>query len=323
MVLNWNGCTFLHACLASIDAERTADVEVVLVDNASTDASIALVRADFPWVRITALETNRGFAGGNNAGAAGYSGEYLIFLNNDTVVQPGWLLALLAAATHARDAIVTSRLVMLNDPSIVDSAGDGYLRCGGAYKIGQGQPSTSFSTSREVFGACGAAFLIPTTMFTRLGGFDESFFVVYEDVDLSYRARLIGARVMYAADAVVHHAGSAALGRVSTTAVFHGQRNLEWTWIKNTPRTLLWRSLVSHVAYDAAAFLVYARAGRALTWLRAKVAAIGGLPRVLRQRRAVQKTVTIDPLALWELMDKDWVRIKKREKEVQLSRSDS
>jgi len=317
IILNWNGCTFLHACLASIEAERTTEVEVVLVDNGSTDGSEAFVRERYPWVRVLSLGTNRGFAGGNNAGAAGYAGDYLIFLNNDTVVQRGWLTALVSAAERSNAAIATSRLVRSNDPAILDSAGDGYLRCGGAYKIGQGQPAASASLSREVFGACGAAFLIRTDLFHQLGGFDESFFVVYEDVDLSYRARLTGARVIYAADAVVHHAVSAALGRVSVTAVFHGQRNLEWTWIKNTPRSLLWRSLPSHVAYDAAAFLVYARQGHLLTWMRAKVAALAGLPRVFRERRAVQAQIAVDPAALWQLMDADWVRIKRQEKQAQ------
>ena len=147
--------------------------------------------------------------------------------------------------------LVTSRIVFLDRPDIVDSAGDGYLRAGGAFKHGHGAYIAGFTSSREVFGACGAAFLIRRDVFERLHGFDEDFFMVYEDVDLSYRARLAGYRCWYAADAVVRHAGSGTLGVMSSTAVFHGQRNLEWVWLKNTPRGLLLRTIPSHLAYIA------------------------------------------------------------------------
>ena len=97
--------------------------------------------------------------------------------------------------------------------------------------------------STEVFGVCGAACLMPKRVFDELGGFDEDFFVSHEDVDLSYRARLLGYRCRYVADAVVRHHGSATIGRVSGFAIFHGQRNLEWLYVKNTPPSLLLTTL--------------------------------------------------------------------------------
>ena len=93
--------------------------------------------------------------------------------------------------------------------------------------------------SAEVFGVCGAACLMPKRVFDELGGFDEDFFASHEDVDLSYRARLLGYRCRYVADAVVRHHGSATIGRVSGFAIFHGQRNLEWLYVKDTPMSLL------------------------------------------------------------------------------------
>jgi GT2 family glycosyltransferase len=202
------------------------------------------------------------------------------------------------------------------DPAgVIDSAGDGYLRCGGAFKHGHGQPVSPAAETREVFGACGGAFLVRRDLFLAVGGFDESFFMVYEDVDFSYRARLRGARCLYAPRALVHHAGSASIGASSADAVFYGQRNLEWTWIKNSPATLFWRSLLSHLLYGIASAVGYARRGRFGVWCRAKGAAIAGLPRVLRERRAVQRARTADPEALWALMETDWVTIKRREKQ--------
>src|SRR5262249_7875923 len=156
-----------------------------------------------------ALDNNLGFAGGNNAGAAAAVGQWLVFLNNDTAAAPEWL-SRLSATIEARPefAPITSRLVVMGHPSRVDNPGDGYLRAGGAFKHGHGGPAERAAESREVFGACGGAFAIRADAFRALGGFDEAFFMVYEDVDLSYRARLRGLRVWYAADALVRHAVS-------------------------------------------------------------------------------------------------------------------
>jgi GT2 family glycosyltransferase len=144
--------------------------------------------------------------------------------------------------------------------------------------------------------------------------------MVYEDVDLSYRARLRGARCMYAADAIVWHAGSASIGRVSAQTVYHGQRNLEWTWIKNTPVRLLWRSCFSHAVYGLAAAAACARRGQLGVWCRAKLAAIAGVPMVLKKRRVVQRSATVAAADLWQLMEADWIGVKRREKEFDFGR---
>ena len=236
IIVNWNGLGWLDGCLDALRHQEVPAFEIIVVDNASSDGSADHVRSSHPDVRLIALSDNRGFAGGNNAGAAGARSDYLVFLNNDTRVRRGWLQALIDVAERDPSVgLVTSQIVYMDEPDVVDSAGDGYLRAGGGFKHFHGLPAASASSSREVFGACGGAFLIRRALFEALEGFDEDFFMVYEDVDLSYRARLLGARVIYAHDAVVEHAGSGSLGRVSDRAVFFGQRNLEWTWLKNSP----------------------------------------------------------------------------------------
>ena len=315
IVLNWNGRRWLEGCLGALRRQEGPAFDVVVVDNASTDGSAEFVRERFPECQVVALDANVGFAAGNNAGARGASGPYLVFLNNDTEVAPGWLAALVRAAQRDPSVgLVSSQVVFMDRPGIIDSAGDGYLRCGGGFKHRHGQLADRQSGDCEVFGACGAAFLIRRDLFETLGGFDEDLFMVYEDVDLSYRARLRGARCTLASAALVRHAGSASLGKLSEQAVYYGQRNLEWTWIKNSPRSILWRSLPSHLLYDVAGLAGYARAGQLRAWLRGKLAACAGLPAVLRKRREVQRAVTADPEDLWALMDRDWVGIKRREK---------
>jgi len=316
VIVNYRTRGMVKQGLRSIrEAKLALHYEVFVVDNGSHDGLPELVRARFPEVRLIALEKNVGFAAGNNLGAQSADTEYLVFLNNDTRPQPGWLAALLRVIEqHSSIGLVTSRIVYLDSPGIVDSAGDGYLRVGGAFKHGHGGPVADVEQSREVFGACGAAFIIRRSLFAALGGFDEDFFMVYEDVDLSYRARLLGWRVMYAHDAIVEHAGSASMGRASDTAAFYGQRNLEWTWVKNTPRRLLWRTAIGHLFYDIAGGAAYARRGQAGVWLRAKWSAVRGLGPMLAKRRAQQRSATADPASLWAVMDAGWVGVKRREK---------
>jgi GT2 family glycosyltransferase len=315
IIVNWNGREHLQTCLDALAAQQGVEFETLLVDNGSSDGSGDFVRQHFPSVRVVALARNHGFAGGNNAGARAAVGRYLVFLNNDTAVQPGWLAALRAAVDEARGiALATSLVVYMHDPAIIDSAGDGVLQWGAAFKRFHGSPASEASESDEVFGVCGAACLVSKAAFDELGGFDEHFFVSHEDVDLSYRARLLGYRCRYAADAVVRHRGSATLGRASVFAVFHGQRNLEWVYLKNSPLGVLLRSLPGHLLYTAAAAGYFARHGLLGAFLRAKLAAVGGIPRVLRQRRSVQRTRRVGGGAIWPLLERRWLAIKRAEK---------
>ena len=137
----------------------------------------------------------------------------------------------------SQSLLVTSRIVYMHDPSVIDSAGDGAFRWGGAYKRLHGDRAENAAQPMEVFGVCGAACLMPKAVFDELGGFDDDFFASHEDVDLSYRARLRGYRCRYVPDAIVRHHGSATLGTISKFAVFHGQRNLEWVFLQEHARS--------------------------------------------------------------------------------------
>jgi N-acetylglucosaminyl-diphospho-decaprenol L-rhamnosyltransferase len=313
IVLNYNGRAWLGPCLTALSTQsRAPEFEIVLADNGSTDGSIDFVRERFPMVTVVENGGNLGFAGGNNAGARAARGSLLAFLNNDTVPAPNWLARLHGVyAALAGPALVTSRIVWLDRPDVIDSAGDGYLRAGGAFKHGHGARVETMVGSREVFGACGAAFMIDREFFERLGGFDEDFFMVYEDVDLSYRARLAGARCFFASDAIVRHAGSATLGPRSAAGVFYGQRNLEWTWIKNTPRGLLLRTLPAHAI---AGIVHYVVKGRGTAAIGGKLSALLGLPRVLAERRALQSARTVDTAAIERVLTRGWIALKRAEK---------
>jgi GT2 family glycosyltransferase len=315
VVVTWNGRRYLDPCLRAAEGQRDVRAEVVLVDNGSTDGTVEFVREAFPRVRIVRLDENRGFAAGNNAGAREARGELLAFLNNDTVADPGWLSSLRGGMDQAaRFALVTSRIVYMHDPGVIDSAGDGLFRAGAAFKWRHGERTETAEASAEVFGVCGAACLMPKAVFDELGGFDADFFASHEDVDLSYRARLRGYRCRYVPGAVVRHHGSATLGTLSAFAVFHGQRNLEWMYLKNTPTSLLIRTLPGHVLYNAAAAVHFAQRGRLGAFVKAKGAAVAGLSQVMRKRAVIQRTRRVDADGIEPHLERGWLATKIKEK---------
>jgi GT2 family glycosyltransferase len=315
VIVSWNGRPHLETCLAGVAAQTGVASETILVDNGSTDGTGDFVRERFPWVRLVELPGNLGFAGGNNAGVRHARGRYVALLNNDTSADPGWLRALLGGVDEGSGYVLTtSRIVYMHDPEMIDSAGDGLLRWGGAFKRHHGASTSAATVTEEVFGVCGAACLMPKVVFDELGGFDEDFFASHEDVDLSYRARLRGYRCRYVADAVVRHVGSATLGTVSPFSVFHGQRNLEWMYVKDTPASLLVRTLPGHVVYDIAAAVHFARIGLLGPYLRAKAAAFAGLPRMLGKRATILRGRGVGAAAIAPLLDRRWLSTKLREK---------
>lgn len=315
VIVTWNGRRHLAPCLDSLAAQQGVTLEVILVDNGSDDDSVAFVQQAYPWVRVLALPDNRGFAGGNNAGAALATSPYLALLNNDTIADPTCFRALVDGLDDARGIrLTTAQIVYMHDPSLVDSAGDGMMRAGGAFKYFHGEPAERARQSRDVFGVCGAACLMPKAVYEELGGFDESFFFSHEDVDLSYRAQLLGHRCRYVAEARVRHHGSGTSGRTSPFAVFHAHRNAEWLWLKSTPAGLYWRTFPAHVFYTCAAAVYFARIGRLGAFLRGKIAALRGVPAVLRSRALIQRSRRVSSAELEALMERGWLRAKWREK---------
>jgi GT2 family glycosyltransferase len=323
IIVTWNGRQHLEACLSALAAQEGVDAETIVVDNGSTDGSAQYLADCFPWVRVVALPTNRGFAGGNNAGARQARGRLLAFLNNDTIADRGWLRALADGLDERRRVgLATSRIVYMHDPSIVDSAGDGLTRAGGAFKRFHGRSSDQASESRDVFGACGAAFMIPRAVFEELGGFDEEFFASYEDVDLSYRAQLRRYRCRYVADAIVRHRGSATLGRVSARSVFFAQRNLEWMYFKNTPDAILIRTLPNHLIYNCAAAAHFTRLGLLGTFLKAKGSALAGMARLWRRRSQVQRRRLARSAEIWGQLEPRWLALKLEEEKFDIGIAD-
>ncbi len=235
VIPTWNGCALLRAALLSLRAQTFRDFEVVVVDNGSSDGTEAMLRAEFPEVRVVPFPENRGFAVAVNAGVAAARGRYLMLLNNDAEAEPRWLEALVAVL-DARPEVgsVASKMLTARDPSIVDSAGAAMGLF--AYDIGRGErDGPRFGVAREILCPCAGAGAYRRELFAAVGTFDEAFFAWFEDVELGIRAQLAGFRCWYEPAARVRHHAHASAGRLSIPKTVYTVRNALLLFLQTMP----------------------------------------------------------------------------------------
>ena len=228
-------------------------------------------------------------------------------LNPDAFPDSRWLENLLdAAKKYPEFAVFGSRQLCAEHPNILDGVGDNYHISGLPYRRRHGQQQTSDDlVSVEIFSACAAAAMYRTDILKNVGGFDENYFCYLEDIDLGFRLRIMGQRAKYIPEAVVHHVGSASTGgQHSDFAVYHGHRNLVWTFVKNMPGGLFWLFLPFHVLLNLAEVLVYMGRGQGRVILRAKRDAIKGLPWAWAKRRQIQALRVATVRDIWRVLDK-------------------
>ena len=314
VIVNWNGERFLDRCLAALMAQTVAPHEIILVDNASSDGSVDIVRR-YPVVQLMLPGQNTGFARGNNLAIAASSAEseWIALLNPDAYAEPRWLeTLLLAVKSHPEFDVFGSKLVNAANPALLDGAGDAYHISGLVWRMAHGVVAPpSGEREREVFSPCAAAALYRRSAVRELGGFDEDYFCYVEDVDLGFRLRLAGRRCLYVPQSVAHHVGSGTTGgQHSDFALYHGHRNLVWTFVKDMPGILFWLLLPLHLALNLASIAWFTLRGHGGVILRAKRDALLDLPQAWRKRRKIQQTRCISIAALWRQLDKSVVRIK-------------
>lgn len=306
VIVNWNGAEFLERCLAAVMAQTVTPYEIILVDNASSDGSLDIVR-QFPSVRLLAQDDNLGFARANNLAivAASAESEWIALLNPDAFADPSWLEALLAAAQENPDfSFFGSKLLTAADAAVLDGAGDAYHVSGLVWRMGHGALASSFPEQEyEVFSPCAAAAIYKRSALQEVGGFDEDFFCYLEDVDLGFRLRLAEHRCLYVPSSVARHVGSGTTGgQHSEFALYHGHRNLVWTYLKNMPGALFWIFLPLHLVMNLVALVVFGWRGQGMVMFRAKRDAVLGLPRMWAKRRQLQLSRQISWHAMLRVM---------------------
>lgn len=311
VVPNYNGIAYVENCLASL---RHEPARVILVDDGSTDGSLALVREKFPEVRLIAMERNSGFCKAVNRGMEASRTTYVILLNNDTVVEPGFVRALEKAMdSDSRAFSGAARMVNLRHPERIDDAGDYYCALGWAFAAGRDKPRENYDGPREIFSACGGACIYRRQVLGRIGLLDENHFAYLEDVDLGYRARLYGYRNLYVPEAVVRHAGSASSGsRYNAFKAEQTARNSVYLAYKNMPPAQLFCNLPFLFAGFLIKQLFFLKKGLGGSWwkgtlegLRLCRSAEGKKRRVRFERKRLSVYLRIQ----WELWRNIWYRL--------------
>jgi GT2 family glycosyltransferase len=291
IIPNWNGERHMPACMDALRRQTYRSFETIVVDNASKDGSLRLLGEKYPEVQVLALPENRFFSGAVNAGVAVARGEVIVLLNNDTEADPHWLHELKKALDeHPEAGLAASKLRLFDRRSVIHSAGDFYRRDGvpgnrGVWEEDKGQYDQSIWT----FSACAAASAYRRSMLEQIGLLDEDFYGYCEDVDLAFRAQLMGFRCLFVPAAVVYHKLSAT--GAGPIASYYCGRNFVSVVVKDMPGSLLrkhWPGIVRAQLGYLGESLWHVREAAARARLRGQFAALRQMRLMLRKRREIQ-----------------------------------
>ncbi len=242
IILNWNGSTLLQRCLPALLAQDYPAFRVVVVDNASTDDSVAVVRRDFPQVEVIENQVNLGFAGGNNVALRRLETDVAVLLNPDVIVEPGWLRALVGGLLADESIGIAGGKLFY---PATESGQRRLQHAGGAIHFPQAMPGyhgldedeAQHNARRDVDYVVGASLAVRRSLLEKIGLLDEGFFLYFEDADLCFRARRAGYRVVYVPDAVALHEESVLTGKESLSYL---------TWFHSSR----WRFLLKHATAE-------------------------------------------------------------------------
>lgn len=304
IVVNYNAGDYLISCLAALHALPQLPGEIMVVDNASDDASIEQARTQFSSVKFINSGRNAGFAAANNMGIAATDKPWIALVNPDAYVAKNWLEALLNAINSNPDMqFFSSELVSAKDHQVLDGQGDCYHVSGLVWRRKHGLPVNMPDSKLPLFAPCAASAVYSRAALREVGCFDEAYFCYNEDIDLGFRLRLAGYQCLHVNESVTYHEGSAITERESDFSIYYGHRNLVWTYFKNMPTGSLWLYLPQHILMNIMSLAYYTARGRPGVIFRAKWAAIKGLPSALRKRSEMPPRVDVT-----KAMAKGWLR---------------
>ena len=276
-----------------------AAAEVLVVDDFSDDGTAEMVERDFPEVTLVRRTTNGGFARAVNTGMTRVpvASRFVALLNSDTIVQDGWLQAGIDAMERDESVgAVAPRIVLHEDPTTIDSAGQGYTIAGWAYRRGHGSRfGPPFDETTAVFGTTGcAAVFRRSALDEQPSVFRDDFTCYYEDTDLAFRLQRAGWRCLYVPDSVVRHKVSRSYDKRPGQRAYHVSRNLEIVFWEHMPGRVLWRAVWDHVLFSLLHATRTALQGHPLAHARGKLAFLGNAARTWRRRRQHQGGHDVD-----------------------------
>ncbi|MCR5776674.1 MAG: glycosyltransferase family 2 protein [Lachnospiraceae bacterium] len=237
IIPNYKGLDVIRDCMDSLMQQTYSDFDTIVVDNHSLDGSAEIVEQEYTWAKLIKLADNFGFSRAVNEGLKACKTPYVILLNNDTRSDKDFVRALYEAIEEDKNIFsVSSKMLQMDNPSRIDGAGDYYSAWGWAFARGKDKSSSRYNEKADVFSACAGAAIYRRSILDEIGWFDEFHFAYLEDVDVGYRARIMGYRNVYEPAAVVYHKGSGATGsRHNDFKVRISARNNMYIIMKNMP----------------------------------------------------------------------------------------
>ncbi|HSB07237.1 MAG TPA: glycosyltransferase family 2 protein [Thermodesulfobacteriota bacterium] len=325
VILNWNGKEYLYPCLQSVKEQTHPNLEIILVDNASTDGSIETIQKCFNDLQVIVNLSNLGYGGGNNRGIREAKGRYIFVLNSDTEIEKECITYLWRSIEAAPGIGVTTPKILLHDQrEKLDAAGLTIYPDGLSIGRGRLESHEKHSQREEVFFGSGCASLFRKEMLAEIGLFDEDFFAYAEDTDLGWRARLAGWKAFYVPEAIVYHHHSKKFGTYSPLKAFLVERNRIWVAWKNFPLPFLFlwpfytalryfyqgigaltqRGASGRFGKESSPLLLISIVGKAF------FEALKGFPQLLEKRRNTQKMKRISNRAFYLLFKKYGIKAR-------------
>jgi len=301
----------LNACLDSLQNSTFQNFSIIVVDNGGNESDLSGLEIDYPDVTVLRLPANAGYAGGCNEGLKHADSPYVLFLNDDAIVESDALGHLVEAAERepmigALQPKILSLPERRKGRRVFDYAGAagglidrlGYPYCLGRNFREREEDTGQYDRGQEIFWASGVALFAQRDVLEKLGGFEASFFMHMEEIDLCWRMKLVGFTVRSVPQAVVWHEGGASLREGSPLKVYYNHRNAMLMLLRNRSATPLMLSLPLRLALEVVSILFYLTGGkegikRASRVVRAAAATLRRLPETLRQRQTIQRTRTI------------------------------
>lgn len=311
IIVNYNGLAHLPICLGSLqNLDYPQDkLEIILVDNNSSDTSTGYVQQSFPAVKILRMNKNYGFCKPNNEGAKAATGEYLVFLNNDTEVTAGWLNGLVRPALlNLEIAAVASKMLYYDRRDIINTAGGKITIIGGGFYRGYGdRDGDKYNVAGYTGFGCAAALLVRRDFFLDSGGFDDDYFAACEEHDLGWRTWLYGYTVAYAPDAVMYHREGGTFGNRNNfdpAKVYLNTRNRLYNIFKNLQAGNVLRALLIYFGFNLYRSLLMLFRGNFSAIgavFRGYVDFVANLGKTLKKRDIVQKRRKRSDAELYQL----------------------
>ncbi|MCF6295338.1 MAG: glycosyltransferase family 2 protein [Flavobacteriaceae bacterium] len=299
VILNWNGKKLLEQFLPSV-VEHSEEASIYVADNASTDDSVAFLKANFPTVKIIQNKTNGGFAKGYNDALQHIDAEIFCLLNNDVEVTQNWLSPIVDTfKIEPNTAIIQPKILDYKRKDYFEYAGAaggfidkfGYPFCRGRIFNTVEKDENQYNDSTEIFWASGACLFIRKSIFEELKGLDENFFAHMEEIDLCWRAKNLDYNIKYVGASTVFHVGGATLSNTNSKKTYLNFRNSLFALVKNAKGNLFFlvftRLLLDGIA--GIKFLFEFKFIHILAIIKAHFSFYKYLPKLLKQRKTLQQ----------------------------------